>query len=425
MKNFNLMSKSELCEAKSALLSRYEAFCDMKLSLNMARGLPSTAQLDSASALFTGVAEAGDHFSESGLDVRQYGKLEGIDEAARIFEYMCGAPRECTTVTGSSSLNIMYDVLTCAMLFGVGAEYAPWSSQGKIKFICVVPGYDRHFAMCELLGIEMVNVDITADGPDMDAVERLARDPSVKGMWCVPKFANPTGYTYSEAAVRRIAALEHAAPDFRIFWDNAYAVHDFDGSTPIADILALTRGTPNENMVYEFASTSKITMPGSGISAFMSSVSNTAWFRKILGVRTISYDKVNQLRHARCIPSKQALHDIMSRHADIVRPKFETVLSIFENELLGSGIAEWTKPRGGYFISLNVMNGTASEVFRLCREAGVTLTSVGATYPYGKDPHDSNLRIAPTFPSVEELRLSAEIIAVCAKLAAVCALLAK
>lgn len=259
----------------------------------------------------------------------------------------------------------------------------------------------------------------------MDAVEELLRDPAVKGMWCVPKFANPTGYTYSEATVRRIAALHPAAPDFRVFWDNAYTVHDFAGVVPLPDILALTRGTANENMVYEFASTSKITTPGSGISAFMSSVENTKWFRKMLGVRIISYDKINQLRHARYIPSKEALTAIMARHAEIIRPKFEAVLSVFGRELAGAEIAEWTKPTGGYFISLDVMSGTAKEVFRLCREAGVTLTNVGATFPYGKDPRDSNLRIAPTFPSVDEIKLSSEVISVCAKLAAVRALLSK
>ena len=426
MKNFNLMSKSELIGEEKALLSRYDAFLKMGLSLNMARGLPSAQQLDMASPMLSCVTgNNGDYLSENGTDARQYGKLEGLDEAARIFEYRCGAPRECTTVTGSASLNIMYDALTCAMLFGVGEGYAPWSAQGKIKFICVVPGYDRHFAMCELLGIEMLSVGITPEGPDMDAVEELLRDPAVKGMWCVPKFANPTGYTYSEATVRHIAALHPAAPDFRIFWDNAYTVHDFAGVVPLPDILALTRGTANENMVYEFASTSKITTPGSGISAFMSSVENTKWFRKMLGVRIISYDKINQLRHARYIPSKEALTAIMARHAEIIRPKFEAVLSVFGRELAGAEIAEWTKPTGGYFISLDVMSGTAKEVFRLCREAGVTLTNVGATFPYGKDPRDSNLRIAPTFPSVDEIKLSSEVISVCAKLAAVRALLSK
>ena len=426
MKNFNLMSKEELCKTERELAARYEAFMKMGLHLNMARGLPCAAQLDMASPLLSCVTgKDGDYLSENGTDTRQYGKLEGLDEAARIFEYMCGAPRECTTVTGSASLNIMYDVLSCAMLFGVGEGYAPWTSQGKIKFICVVPGYDRHFSMCELLGIEMVSVGITPEGPDMDKVEELLRDPAVKGMWCVPKFANPTGYTYSEATVRRIAALSPAAEDFRIFWDNAYAVHDFSGYTELADILALTRGTKNENMIYMFASTSKITTPGSGISAFMSSAANTAWFRKMLGVRIISYDKINQLRHARFLPTKEALFSHMARHAEIVRPKFEAVLSVFEHELADSGIASWTKPSGGYFISLNVMSGTAKEVFRLCREAGVVLTNVGATFPYGKDPDDSNLRIAPTFPCVDELKLSAEVISVCAELAAVRLLLSK
>lgn len=426
MKNYRLMAKEELVAEEESLLARYKAFKEKGLRLNMARGLPCAAQLDMASPMLACVTgKNGDFISENGTDARQYGKLEGLDEAARIFEYMCGAPRECTTVTGSSSLNIMYDALTCAMLFGVGDGHAPWSSQGKIKFICVVPGYDRHFAMCELLGIETVNVDITPTGPDMDAVEALVRDPAVKGMWCVPKFANPTGYTYSDETVRRIAELSPAAEDFRIFWDNAYAVHDFSGHTELSDILALTRGTKNENMVYEFASTSKITTPGSGISAFMSSAENTAWFRKNLGVRIISYDKINQLRHARYIPSKEALDAIMARHADIVRPKFEAVISVFEKELSGTGIAEWTNPRGGYFISLNVCDGTAKETYRLCREAGVTLTNAGATYPHGNDPRDRNLRIAPTFPVVDELNLSAEIIAVCAKLAAVRALIAK
>ena len=426
MKNYRQMTKEELLCEESSLLARYENFTKKGLRLNMARGLPCAAQLDMASPMLACVTgENDDYISENGTDVRQYGKPEGLDEAARIFEYMCGAPRECTTVTGSASLNIMYDVLTCAMLFGVGGGHAPWSAQGKIKFICVVPGYDRHFAMCELLGIEMLNVAVTPTGPDMDAVEKLVQDPSVKGMWCVPKFANPTGYTYSEETVRRIAALSPAAADFRIFWDNAYAVHDFSGNTELCDILALTRGTKNENMVYEFASTSKITTPGSGISAFMSSVENTAWFRKLLGVRIISYDKVNQLRHARYISSENALRAIMERHAAILRPKFDTVLSVFESELSGAGIAEWTVPRGGYFISLDVFDGTAKETYRLCREAGVTLTSAGATYPYGKDPRDANLRIAPTFPDIPELRISAEIISVCAKLAAVRALIGK
>ena len=420
MKNFNLMSKEELCKIERELAARYEAFMKMGLHLNMARGLPCAAQLDMAAPLLSCVTgKDGDYLSENGTDTRQYGKLEGLDEAARIFEYMCGAPRECTTVTGSASLNIMYDVLSCAMLFGVGEGYAPWSSQGKIKFICVVPGYDRHFSMCELLGIEMVSVGITPEGPDMDKVEELLRDPAVKGMWCVPKYSNPDGIVYSDETIARIAALKPAAPDFALMWDNAYCIHEFDGDfVPFRDILTLCREAGNDGMVYEFASTSKVTLPGAGFSVMATSEANQAYLQKLIGIQTISYDKVNSLRHVRFLKDKAHTLELMKKHAAILNPKFQCVLRHLDTEIAPLGIASWQRPKGGYFVSVNTAPGLAKRTLALCKEAGVVMTSAGATFPYGRDPQDSNIRIAPSLPPVEELEQAMEIFCTSLRLAA-------
>ena len=424
MKNYLTLSPEELATERETLETAYERVKSRHLSLNIARGLPSSRQLALSDGLLTAVT--GDNTkSESGAETRQYGVPDGIPEAARLLARIAGTSPEHVIVTGTSSLNTMYDALSAAMLLGSREGGTPWCRQDKIKFICVVPGYDRHFAMTELFGIEMVNVRMTETGPDMDTVETLVRDPAVKGMWCVPKFANPTGVTYSEETVRRIASLRPASRDFRIFWDNAYAVHDFIGHTALPDILSLTEGTENEDMVWEFVSTAKITLPGGGISAFVSGKNNLAWFRKTMSKRTICYDKVNQLRHARFLPDEEALKKQMEKHAAVIRPKFEAVLAAFDRDLAGTGIASYSRPTGGYFISLDVLPGTAGEVWRLCSEAGLTLTKAGATFPYGKDPDDKNLRIAPTYPELPEVEAASEVITLCVRLAAVRKLMAK
>lgn len=424
MKNYLSLSPEELAKERETLEAAYGRVKARRLSLNIARGLPSASQLSLSDGLFTAVT--GDNAqNENGTETRQYGSPDGIPEAKRLMALIAGTSPEHVIVTGTSSLNTMYDALSAAMLLGSREGGTPWCRQDKIKFICVVPGYDRHFAMTELFGIEMVNVRMTETGPDMDAVEALVRDPAVKGMWCVPKFSNPTGVTYSGETVRRIAALRPASPDFRVFWDNAYAIHDFIGHTDLPDILSLTEGTENEDMVWEFVSTAKITIPGGGLSAFVSSERNLAWFRKSMSKRTICYDKPNQLRHARFLPDEAALKAQMEKHAAILRPKFETVLAVFDRDLSETGIASYSRPTGGYFVSLDVLPGTAGEVYRLCAEAGLTLTKVGATFPYGKDPDDKNLRIAPTYPELPELTAACEVITLCTRLAAVRKLLAK
>jgi DNA-binding transcriptional MocR family regulator len=355
--------------------------------------------------------------SADGTDCFNYGVLDGLPEAKTLFAEILELDQSEIIVGGNSSLNLMYDTITRAMSFGI-LGCTPWSKQEKIKFLCPSPGYDRHFAICELFGIEMIVVDMKQDGPDMDAVERLvAQDESIKGIWCVPKYSNPDGITYSDEVVDRFAALKPKAKDFRIFWDNAYCVHHLtDKPDELKNIMTACKKAGNENMVYIFSSTSKVSLPGAGIAVMASSVENINSIKKSLTIQTIGHDKINQLRHVKYFKNLEGIKLQMKKHANILKPKFDIVLEILDNELAGKGIASWNKPNGGYFISLNTLDNCAKEVAQLALEAGVVVTKAGATYPYGKDPHDRNIRIAPTLPPVAELKKAIEILAICVQL---------
>lgn len=418
-KTYSELTKEELKQIIQEEQANLDKWGDMDLTLDLTRGKPNQAQLDLSTGLLHIISERGDCFSESGLDCRNYGILEGLPETKRLFSDLLGIPAGNILVLGNSSLNVMYDTMVRAMLFGVAGGYEPWSRQGRIKFICPSPGYDRHFAICRTLGIEMIPVKMTPEGPDMDAVYDIAcSDPSVKGIWCVPKYSNPGGVTYSDRVVEQFAALKPAAPDFRIFWDNAYAVHDlYDEGDRLANIFdaALEYGT--QDNIFYFTSTSKITFPGSGLAIMAASEKNLEQIRPILATQTIGYDKINQMRHVKFFKDADGIRAHMKLHAAVLRPKFQCVEDTFTKELDGLGIATWTTPKGGYFISLDVMEGCARRVYQLARSVGVTLTSAGATYPYGRDPRDTNLRIAPTFPAEDELKIAIEILCTCIKLA--------
>lgn len=417
-KSYKKLALSELYFKLGELYKRYESFRARGFKLDMSRGKPSPEQLSLSDGLFSVIDEK-NCFSSDGTDARNYGTLAGLGEAKRMFAELCGVDETQTLIGGNSSLEMMYDAVVCAMLFGVDEESPPWIKQGKIKFLCPSPGYDRHFAICQALDIEMIPVAMTDDGPDMNEVERfVALDRTVKGIWCVPKYSNPTGAVYSDETIQRFAAIDAAAGDFRIFWDNAYIVHDLYRPIGQKNIFSLIRGTKNENTVYEFVSTSKMTFPGAGVAAMISSQKNISYALKHLGVKTISYDKINQLRHALFFADSDSLYRHMRRHAELLTPKFELVLSVLSEELEGLNIAEWTIPKGGYFISLDVLPHTARKVWELCNDAGLKLTDAGATFPYGKDPFDRNLRIAPSYPKRDELKIAAEILCVCVKLAA-------
>lgn len=411
------LSKEELLGIKSSLEKKYDEYKLAGLKLDMSRGKPSKAQLDLSNDLNDVLNSSSDYKSESGLDVRNYGVLDGIPECKRLFSELLDVSADNLIVFGASSLNIMYDYIAQCMIYGAGDK--PWATQEEIKFLCPAPGYDRHFGILESMGIKMINIPMLKDGPDMDMIDELIKDEKVKGIFCVPKYSNPEGKTFSDETVRRFAAMKPAAKDFRVIWDNAYIVHDFnDTPDTLLNIFDAAKEYGSEDLFIEVASTSKITFPGAGISVLAASDNNIKAIKKRMSAQIIGHDKINQLRHARYFKNLDGIKAHMKKHAAIIRPKFETVLKAFDEELSGLGIAEWTKPNGGYFISLCVMPGTAKEVGRLCKEAGVTLTTVGATYPYGIDPNDSNIRIAPTFPSEEELAKAVEILCVCVKLAA-------
>ncbi len=416
MKPYAQLTAPERRAEYEALLSRYEAYKAQKLSLNMARGKPGKAQLDLVSDLLTALTDPADCVDD-GTDVRNYGGLLGIPSARRFFAELLGCRPEEVLAGGNSSLTLMHDLICKAYTHGLLHSRRPWCRESTVRFLCPAPGYDRHFAISANFGMELVPVAMTPEGPDMDMVERLVRDPSVKGMWCVPKYSNPQGIVYSEETVRRIAALRPAAPDFALMWDNAYCVHDFGRFVPFADILTLCREAGNADMVYEFASTSKITFPGAGISCMATSEDNLKYIEKLLGVQSISFDKVNQLRHVRYLKDRAHTLELMQKHAEILRPKFETVLSALET-VRPLEIAHWENPRGGYFVSCDAMPGTAKRVVGLMKEAGVVMTGAGATWPNGNDPLDSNIRIAPSLPPVEELRVAMEIFTLCLRLAA-------
>ena len=405
MESYQNLSKEQLLALKSELEASYEEKKALNLQLDMSRGKPSPSQLDVSLGLMDALNSNSVLKSEDGTDCRNYGVLDGIPEAKKLMADMMGTTADHIIIFGNASLTIMYDSISRSYTHGVLGS-TPWCKLDKVKFLCPVPGYDRHFAITERFGIEMINVPMTQDGPDMDMVEELvANDDSIKGIWCVPKYSNPQGYCYSDETVRRFANLKPAAKDFRIYWDNAYVIHHLyeDNQVEIPDIISECEKAGNPNLVYEFASTSKVSFPGSGIAAMAASAENLADVKKQMTIQTIGYDKLNQLRHVAYFKNIDGLKAHMKKHADAMRPKFEAVLKVLDEELTGAEIGSWVKPLGGYFISFDAMEGCAKKIVAKCKEAGVTLTNAGATFPYGKDPKDSNIRIAPSFPTPEEM----------------------
>ena len=421
MKAYKDLSKEELLTLQKQLNKEYEEAKAKGLKLDMSRGKPAASQLDMEMD-FMNVLNADSILkTEAGVDCRNYGIMDGIPEARKLIGDVLGVSADNVIVFGNSSLNVMYDTVSRSMTHGVNGS-TPWCKLDKVKFLCPVPGYDRHFKITEFFGIEMINIPMNSDGPDMDLVEKYVNnDAAVKGIWCVPKYSNPTGIVYSDEVVRRFAALKPAAEDFRIFWDNAYCIHHLykDQQAEIPNILEECAKAGKPDMAYMFASTSKITFPGSGVSAIATSTTNVEFIKQQLTVQTIGHDKINQLRHTRFFKNIDGLKAHMEKHADILRPKFEAVLNAFDQELTGLEIGSWVKPLGGYFISFDALEGCAKKIVAMCKDAGVVLTGAGATYPYGKDPKDSNIRIAPSFPSVEEMEAASKIFVLCVKLASI------
>lgn len=408
----SLLQEQEKCKAA------FEELKGKGLKLDMSRGKPGKAQLDLVSDILTVLSDPADCIDD-GTDVRNYGTLAGLPSAKRLFAEILGCkPEECF-IGGNASLTLMYDTISKAYSHGLLHSEQPWCKLDKVKFLCPAPGYDRHFRITESFGAELITVEMTPTGPDMDQVEELVKDPAVKGIWCVPKYSNPDGIIYSDETIRRFANLKPAAPDFVIMWDNAYCVHEFEGDfVPFPDILSLCREAGNPDMVFEYASTSKITFPGAGISVMAASEANQKYMQKLMGVQMISYDKVNQLRHVKYLKDKAGTLALMKKHASILGPKFRMVLDMLEKEIAPLGIAEWQKPKGGYFISVNTMDGLAKRTLELCKEAGVVMTPAGATFPHGIDPRDRNIRVAPSLPPVEELEQAMEVFCVSMRLAA-------
>ena len=423
MKAYNQMSQAELQAERQAVQQQYDAAKAKNLKLNMARGKPGKAQLDLVSDILTVLQEPAQCGSD-GIDSRNYGELSGLPAAKQLYAEILGCKPSEIFVGGNASLALMYNVICKAYTHGLLTSAQPWCRNKVNKFLCPAPGYDRHFRITESFGFELITIPMTADGPDMDAVERYVKDPDVRGIWCVPKYSNPEGVIYSDETIRRLANLKPAAPDFVLMWDNAYCIHEFEGEfVPFADILTLCREAGRPHMVFEFASTSKVTFPGAGISVMAASEENLAYLQKLLGVETIGFDKVNQLRHVLYLKDKAHTLALMQRHAEILRPKFRMVLDTLDREIAPRGIANWKRPKGGYFVSVDAMPGTAKRTLQLCKEAGVVMTDAGATFPYGKDPNNSNIRVAPSLPPVEELRQAMEIFCLCLRLAALEALL--
>lgn len=420
-KAYQELSRDQLLELHEQLTKEYEDAKGKGLSLDMSRGKPGISQLDMGMDIFDVLNSQSNMKSMENVDVRNYGVLDGLLEAKHMMADIMGVSADNVIVCGNASLTIMYDTVSRSMTHGVMGS-TPWCKLDQVKFLCPAPGYDRHFAITEHFGIEMIPVHMTPQGPDMDMVEKLvAEDPSIKGIWCVPKYSNPQGYSYSDETVRRFAAMKPAAEDFRIFWDNAYAVHHLyeDRQDEILEILSECEKAGNPDMVYEFASTSKISFSGAGIAAIASSKGNLDFIKKSMAIQTIGFDKINQLRHVRYFKDFEGIKAHMRKHAAILRPKFEAVQEVLERELDGLGIGTWTKPNGGYFISFDAMEGCAKAIVAKCKEAGVTLTGAGATYPYGRDPRDSNIRIAPSFPAPEEMAMATDLFVLCVKLVSV------
>ena len=421
MKAYQELSREELLTLKEQLDAAYEEEKAKGLKLDMSRGKPGFTQLALSMPMMDVINSDSDMRTMLGNDTRNYGDLDGIGECRRLMANMMSVNKDNVVICGNSSLNIMYDTVSSSMTHGVNGS-TPWCKLDKVKFLCPVPGYDRHFRITEYFGIEMIPVPLGEDGPDMDMVEKYVNsDSSVKGIWCVPKYSNPSGISYSDEVVKRFANLKPAAEDFRIYWDNAYCIHHLydDNQAEILNILEECEKAGNPNMVYIFASTSKVTFPGSGVSAIASSIENVEYIEKQMAVQTIGHDKINQLRHARFFKDIDGMKAHMKKHADLMRPKFEAVLQVLEEELGSLGIGTWTKPYGGYFISFDAMEGCAKAIVAKCKEAGVVLTGAGATYPYGKDPKDSNIRIAPSFPTPEEMAMATNLFVLCVKLVSV------
>ena len=425
MKKYQEMTREELLQEKTELEAEFAKIKEMGLNLDMSRGKPGSDQLDLAMPMLDVLTSKEVIESENGTDLRNYGIVDGIPEAKKLVADMVGVKPEQVIVYGNSSLNIMYDQVARAEMFGICGN-TPWSKLEKVKFLCPVPGYDRHFAITEDFGIEMINIPMTADGPDMDMVEQYVNnDEAVKGIWCIPKYSNPEGVVYSDETVKRFAALKPAAKDFRIFWDNAYAVHHLyeDQQAEILNILELCEQAGNPDMVFEFCSTSKVSFPGAGIAAIATSEANIADIKKRLTIQTIGHDKINQLRHVKYFKDMNGVKEHMMKHAAIIRPKFEMLDQLLTREVASRGIGSWVKPLGGYFISFNALEGCAKEIVAKCKEAGVTMTGAGSPFPYKKDPKDSVIRIAPTYPSVEELEKAAEVFVTVTRLVSVTKLL--
>ena len=423
MKSYMQMSREELLSLKASLEEEFKTEEAKGLSLNMARGKPGASQLALSMPMLDVINSKSDMKTLLGNDTRNYGDWDGIGECRQLLADMMEVKKDNVIVCGNSSLNIMYDTVSRSYTHGVNGS-TPWCKLEKVKWLCPVPGYDRHFAVTEQFGIEMINVPLLEDGPDMDMVEELvSKDAAIKGIWCVPKYANPTGTSYSDETVKRMAALKPAAEDFRIYWDNAYGIHhlydDEANQDQILDILSECEKAGNPDMVYEFASTSKVTFPGSGVAALATSKNNIEFIKKQMTIQTIGHDKINQLRHVRYFKDINGVKKHMMKHAEKLRPKFQAVITMLDKELKDADIATWTNPKGGYFISFDVTEGCAKKIVQMCKEAGMVLTGAGATYPYGKDPEDKNIRIAPSFPSPEELVEASKILIVCTKIATI------
>lgn len=420
MKSYKDMNEEELHRLKDTYEEEYKKAIGMNLNLNMSRGKPSVSQLNLSMDLLDIINSSSDIEDSNGNDVRNYGVLDGILEARELMASIMGVHSENVIIYGNASLNAMYDIVSRSMILGVLGNI-PWSRFEKVKFLCPAPGYDRHFAITELFNIEMITIPMTENGPDMDMVEQYVNeDELVKGMWCVPKYSNPQGIVYSDETVRRIAALKPAAKDFRVFWDNAYGVHDlYEDAEELLEIFTECKKNGNEDMVYEFCSTSKISFAGAGISAIAASKLNLDELKKTMTIQTIGFDKINQLRHVKYFKNLNGIKEHMKKHANIMRPKFEAVIDTFNKNLEGLDICSWIQPKGGYFISFESLPGCAKTIVKKCKEAGVELTNAGATYPYGKDPHDSNIRIAPSYPTEEEMQKASELFVLCVKIVSI------
>lgn len=427
MKSLRQMDKDELLQLKAELEKSFANAKGKGLKLDMSRGKPSVVQLDMVMGMMDVLNSSSSLYTEDGMDCRNYGNLDGIPEAKKLMADIMDVSPENVIVCGNASLNIMYDIIARSMIHGVLGS-TPWSKLDKVKFLCPVPGYDRHFSITALFGIEMINIPMTEEGPDMNMVEKLvSSDESVKGIWCVPKYSNPQGISYSDETVKRFAKLKPAAKDFRIFWDNAYAIHHLydDNQASLVEILSECEKAGNPNLVYEFTSTSKVSFAGAGISAIAASKVNLDYMKKFMHIQTIGFDKVNQLRHVKYFKDITSIKAHMKKHADILRPKFEAVIQVLEDELGGLEIGRWLNPKGGYFIAFESLEGCAKDIIAKCKEAGVVMTDAGATFPYGKDPFDSTIRIAPSYPTTDEMHQAAQLFALCVKLISVNKLLEK